>query len=86
MKTTCKTCKGTGTTGMHGAFEDAQICCDEPIMYHCDQCENEIDADNIPHDEEIEEYHICQQCDLVNNEPTEKEEWLDGKFPASEKR
>ena len=69
---------------MHGAFEDAEICCNDPVNYLCDQCDSVIDE--VTYDEENEEFHTCQQCDLENNEPTERDEWLDGKFPASEKR
>ena len=85
MKTNCKQCDGSGTlSGAH--LEDDGRCCDEPTQYNCDQCKCEIDEDYLSFDERFDDEHICSRCDLINGEPTERDEWADRKFPASEKR
>jgi len=60
MKVTCKECGGTGTGGMNGAFEDAYICCDEPVRYYCDVCKEEFEEDEL--EEVCEDTHLCTIC------------------------
>lgn len=55
---TCSTCKGTGTLNMHGAFEDAEICCDNGGTYCCDDCGDEVRGDVVKDGES----HYCEDC------------------------
>jgi len=56
----CKLCHGQGTTGMHGAFEDAEVCCDQGGSYSCDSCDSEID----PSEDMLTvcDNHYCDEC------------------------
>ena len=87
MKRTCKDCKGTGTLPGYHAEDDGR-CCDDPVAYYCDSCEEEIHDDAIHATDLDEEYHICEKCDLSHEEEdySDRKEWVDSKFPASEKR
>jgi len=66
MRVNCKECGGTGYGGMHGRMEDAYICCDNPVRFYCDSCEEEFEGDELT--EVTKDYHLCSKCNPDNND------------------